>query len=491
MGEWARQYPKAVIAAKSMGHTIRSHSNFHEDLTTLSASQLRSDLAASKKILEDIVGQKIVHFRAPSFSLSPEQMSIVREAGFLVDSSTSNASRIFGGNNKLNVSLDDFVSIAQSGFKFLGKEITILGDGYLRIIPPWLLRLLANHDLGNMIYLHPVDFYKGVPNGPNTAYGYLTVDRSLSDNVKNVLDFHEKPELERAMELIASGNCFWNSGLFLFQAKQLIKAMKENYPEQFEIVSQAIEALEKDLTFSRLGAIHWNALTDISVDNAVMEQADNLVMLPLLTKWADLGSWSSVQKEYVADVNGNSSVGDVFTMNCERSFLRSESDQIKLVGLGLKDIIAVATDDAVLIINKYHDQDLKKLVTQLEDADIPQATTFRKVYRPWGYFESLTKADGFQVKRIMVNPGGKLSLQSHFHRSEHWVISTGTAVIEIDGELMTKTVGESVFIPLGSKHSLEDKGKIPLTVIEVQIGGYQEEDDIVRYSDIYNRISEN
>ena len=179
LGEWSRQHSYAVIAAERMGHTIGSHSNFHEDLTTSSATQLRSDLAASKKILEDIVGQKIVHFRAPSFSLLPEQMSVVREAGFLIDSSTSNASRIFGGNNKLNFSLDDFASITQSGLNFFGKEITILGGGYLRIIPPRLLRLLANHDLGNMIYLHPVDFYKGVPN-----YSFLSWSENLRKKIR-------------------------------------------------------------------------------------------------------------------------------------------------------------------------------------------------------------------------------------------------------------------------------------------------------------------
>jgi peptidoglycan-N-acetylglucosamine deacetylase len=189
VGEWARQYPKAVSAAKSMGHTIGSHSHFHEDLTKLSAEQLRSDLATSKKILEDIVGQKIVHFRAPSFSLLPEQMSVVREAGFLIDSSTSNASRVFGGSNKLNFRLENFASITQSGLKIFGKEITILGGGYLRIIPPKILRLLVHHDLGNMIYLHPVDFCQSVP-----YYSFLSWSENLRKKIR-VGDMRKKIQI--------------------------------------------------------------------------------------------------------------------------------------------------------------------------------------------------------------------------------------------------------------------------------------------------------
>ncbi len=327
------------------------------------------------------------------------------------------------------------------------------------------------------------------PTGPNTAYGYLKTDKkNVSAGARKVIKFHEKPDLNTAKEMIGSGDCFWNSGMFLFQAQQLISVMKKKYPEQLQLVARAIEAMEKDLDFLCLDQESWEGLEELSVDHAVMEHIDNLIMLPLQTKWADLGSWTAVQEECAADTDGNSLIGDAFAMHCHNSLLRSESDRIKLVGVGLQNIIAVATDDAVLVLDKKHDQQLKLLVEHLEHNNTPQATDFKKVYRPWGYFESLSKAEGFQVKRIVVNVGGKLSLQSHFHRSEHWVISTGTAVIVLDDKVITKSVGESVFIPLGAKHSLENQGKVPLTIIEVQIGSYLEEDDIVRYSDIYNRI---
>jgi mannose-1-phosphate guanylyltransferase/mannose-6-phosphate isomerase len=279
----------------------------------------------------------------------------------------------------------------------------------------------------------------------------------------------------------------WNSGIFLYSAKTLIEAFKTHAPEMLEHVKAAVSKAEPDLGFLRLAKKPWAKCEDISIDYAIMEKFESLSVVVHEGDWSDLGGWAALRDHSDADENGVSTSGSVTSMDCTNTLLRSESEYLHLVGLGLSDIIAVAMPDAVLIANKDRAQDVGKVVKKLRQENVKQANAFPVDHRPWGFFETLTLSGRFQVKRIVVKPGAALSLQSHMHRSEHWIVVAGTARVTIDEKVVLLTENQSVYIPLGAIHRMENPGKVPMELIEVQTGVYLGEDDIIRYEDIYAR----
>jgi len=326
-----------------------------------------------------------------------------------------------------------------------------------------------------------------IPDRPETGYGYLELNSIASYDPVKLKRFVEKPDLNTAQDMLDSKNYLWNSGIFIFRAVDILVAFEKYTPNLLSPVKNAVENGKNDLGFFRLDPISWSECHDISIDYAVMEYADNLVAVPLSAGWSDLGDWNAVWKEQGPDHNGAVITKNVTEIDCHNVLLRSESESQHLVGLGLNDIVAIAMPDAVLVAHKDCVQDVKKVVTELKKNGIQQAELSTKDHRPWGWFEILATQGRFQVKRIFVNPGAALSLQSHNHRSEHWIVVEGTIKVTVDNNIQLLTEGQSVFIPLGAIHRMENPGKVPMILIEVQTGAYLGEDDIIRYEDIYAR----
>ncbi len=287
--------------------------------------------------------------------------------------------------------------------------------------------------------------------------------------------------------MLAAGTFLWNAGIFLFRAADMIAAFETHAPELMAPVQAALDEARPDLGFLRLAAGPWAGAEEISIDYAVMERADNLSVVPFTAAWSDLGGWDAVWRESNPDESGVVTSERATAIDCHNTLLRSESDRVELVGLGLDNIMVVAMNDAVLVADMRRAQDVKLAVNALKKRGAAQAVSFPKDHRPWGWFESLVVGDRFQVKRILVHPGASLSLQSHFHRSEHWIVVEGTARITVDDEVKLLTENESVYIPLGAVHRMENPGRVPMVLIEVQTGTYVGEDDIVRYEDVYAR----
>lgn len=327
------------------------------------------------------------------------------------------------------------------------------------------------------------------PTSAETGYGYLdisTASKEASDVVE-VTRFVEKPNQESAEKMLKSGNYLWNAGIFLFRARDMVEAFKKLDPYTLNLVTASVLEAKIDLGFLRLNSQSWAKLVSQSIDYAIMEKADNLVAVAFTSKWSDLGGWDAVWAETDKDENSNVVSNSAHAIDCKNSLLRSENHSQQLVGLGLENIIAIAMPDAVLVTRKDCAQDVKQVVDRLKANAIPQAEVFPKDHRPWGWFESLILSDCFQVKRISVNPGGALSLQSHKFRSEHWIVVEGVAKVTIDSEIKLVEAGQSVYIPQGAVHRMENTGKSPMVLIEVQVGTYFGEDDIVRYEDKYSR----
>lgn len=327
------------------------------------------------------------------------------------------------------------------------------------------------------------------PTHAETGYGYLQLSKNSLDlfGTSDLISFVEKPEASAAERMISAGNYLWNAGVFLFRANDMIKAFEMHEPETLALVSQSVKNASADLGFLRFEERSWSMLRNISIDFAIMEKVDNLVAVPYTSKWSDLGGWDAIWAESNQDAAGNALSENTHAMNCTNSLFRSESSNQHVVGIGLDDVIVIAMPDAVLVADKKKAQQVKHTVSLLNAKNIPQADVFPKDYRPWGWFESLVIGDRFQVKRIHVKPGGILSLQSHEHRSEHWIVVAGTAKVTIDEEEKLVTEGQSVYVPQGSKHRMENPGRLPMVLVEVQIGSYLGEDDIIRYEDIYSR----
>lgn len=325
------------------------------------------------------------------------------------------------------------------------------------------------------------------PTRPETGYGYLSLTKAIKNKAMAVKQFTEKPDTATAHSMIKTGTYLWNAGIFLFKAADMITAFETFAPDILTLTKQSIDSAKTDLGFLRLNQEPWSMIENISIDYAIMEKAKNLVAIPYLSKWSDLGDWDTVWTELSKDQSGTALSEAAHAIDCTDTLLRSETLDQQIIGLGLKNIIAIAMPDAVLIAQKNKAQDVKKVVDYLKLKNIQQAESHPKDFRPWGWFESL-KLDGcFQVKRIFVKPGGAISLQSHKHRSEHWIVVEGVAKVTIGDEIKLVNIGHSVYVPKGVIHRMENPSKSPMILIEVQIGNYLGEDDIERYEDLYSR----
>ncbi len=325
------------------------------------------------------------------------------------------------------------------------------------------------------------------PDRPETGFGYLALSTPATFGAASkVASFVEKPDLERAKAMIEDGKHLWNGGIFLFRVRDVIAAYEAHTDGMLGPCQAALESAETDLGFIRLGAEYGKA-TSLSVDYAIMEKSSDIATVPVAAGWSDLGSWEAVQATGKADNDGVVTSGETTAVDCKNTYLRSEDANLHVVGLGLENMFAVAMRDAVLIAPMDRAQDVKKVVQALEKKSVPQAHDYPRFHRPWGWYETLCLSNRFQVKRIMVKPGGILSLQSHMHRSEHWVVVSGTARVTVGEDVKLLSENESVYIPLGETHRMENPGKVPMYLIEVQTGSYLGEDDIQRYEDIYKR----
>ncbi len=329
------------------------------------------------------------------------------------------------------------------------------------------------------------------PDRAETGYGWLELatapDAGFAPIPQPLVRFVEKPDAVTAEALLASGRHLWNAGIFLFSVPTILAAFEAHAPGMLADARAAVAGAQADLGFTRLAPGPWAALPDISIDYAVMEKSDTLSVVPYGGVWSDLGGWDAVWRETGPDAAGVVTHGAATAIECRDSLLRSETPGLQLVGIGVSDLIVVAMPDAVLVAHKDRAQDVKLAVASLKSQGAAQAETFPRDHRPWGWFESLVKGNRFQVKRIVVQPGAALSLQSHHHRAEHWIVVEGTARVTIDDQVRLVTENQSVYIPLGAVHRMENPGKVPMVLIEVQTGSYLGEDDIIRYEDVYAR----
>ncbi|MCL4108792.1 UNVERIFIED_CONTAM: hypothetical protein GTU68_049133 [Idotea baltica] len=328
------------------------------------------------------------------------------------------------------------------------------------------------------------------PTRAETGYGYLNLGEGGDETnacPRPLTSFVEKPDAARAAQMVSSGAFLWNAGIFLFSARTIIAAFIQHAPDFLSVVTDAVENARPDLGFTRLAGAPWDKVPDISLDYAVMERAQNLVVMPFKGTWSDQGDWHAVWRDADKTEDGMALSGEVTALSCTDSLITSHSDQLPVVGIGLKDTIVVATQDAVLVADKSRAQEVKQAVSLLRTRDVAQADEFPTDHRPWGWFDRLATSDRFQVKRIHVNPGASLSLQSHEHRSEHWIVVQGQAMVSLNGMESQVEENQSVYIPRGAKHRLANPAQTPLILIEVQTGDYLGEDDITRYDDTYAR----
>ena len=330
------------------------------------------------------------------------------------------------------------------------------------------------------------------PTYASTAYGYIQAGNQAVDGCAEGLPvqaFVEKPDQVTADAYYASNKFYWNSGMFMFRADRYIEELEKNSPEILNACKQAMSSVSKDLDFMRIDAEAFAACPEDSIDYAVMEKTDRAVVIPLDAGWSDVGSWSSLWEVQEKDANNNVIKGDAIVENTTNSFVFSEERLITT--LGVDKLIIVDTKDALLVAHKDQVQEVKKIVEQIKLAGRQEHINHREVYRPWGKYDSIDAGHQYQVKRITVKPGQKLSLQRHQHRAEHWIVVKGIAEVRCGDTTQTLGVNESTYIPLGELHQLGNPGELPLEIIEVQSGGYLGEDDIIRYEDRYGRADEN
>ena len=321
-----------------------------------------------------------------------------------------------------------------------------------------------------------------VPSGPETGYGYIKAEGT--DAVRPVQRFVEKPDLATAQGYVASGDYFWNSGMFLLRASRYLAELERFAPQMATGCRAAFAGAQRDADFIRLDKQAFSAIVGDSIDYAVMEKTADAVVIALDAGWSDVGSWSALRDVSPRDGQGNASRGDVIAIDCNNSYAYGEH---LIAMIGLDDVIVVQTEDAVLVAHADKVQQVKDVVTRLKAEGRPEASWHRKVYRPWGAYDSIDQGERFQVKRITVKPGGTLSLQMHHHRAEHWIVVSGTAEVTRGDEVILLAENQSTYIPLGVTHRLRNPGKLPLELIEVQSGSYLGEDDIVRFEDTYGR----
>jgi mannose-1-phosphate guanylyltransferase/mannose-6-phosphate isomerase len=325
------------------------------------------------------------------------------------------------------------------------------------------------------------------PTHPATGYGYIERGDPLdaASHTYRIARFVEKPDAKRAAEYLASGRFYWNSGMFVFRASQLLGELERLRPDILAAAEKALAAATRDLDFLRLDAKTFEACPAESIDYAVMEKVANGAVVAADMGWSDVGSWSALWEIGEKDENGNVLRGDAHATDVANSYVRADGRLVYV--FGLKDVLVVDTDDAVLVGDRARSQEVKDFVEHLDRSKRSEHLSHTRVYRPWGYYESIDAGPRFQVKRLMVKPGEALSLQMHHHRAEHWVVVSGTARVTKDDQVLMISENESTYIPIGTKHRLENPGKMPLHLIEVQSGGYLGEDDIVRFEDRYKR----
>ena len=321
-----------------------------------------------------------------------------------------------------------------------------------------------------------------VPTGPETGYGYIKA--GAGSGARAVESFVEKPDLATAQGYVASGQYFWNSGMFLFKASRYLAELEKLNPAMLEGVRQAWSLAKRDADFTRLDKQTFSTVPSDSIDYAVMEKTADAAVVPLDAGWSDVGSWTALRDVSPQDPDGNAHHGDVIAIDCRNTYAYGE----RLIALvGLDDVVVVETPDAVLVGKGERMQEVKEVVARIKRDQRSEATWHRKVYRPWGAYDSIDNGQRFQVKRITVKPGATLSLQMHHHRAEHWIVVSGTAEVTRGEEVLLLTENQSTYIPLGVTHRLRNPGKLPLELIEVQSGSYLGEDDIVRFEDTYGR----
>jgi mannose-1-phosphate guanylyltransferase/mannose-6-phosphate isomerase len=343
---------------------------------------------------------------------------------------------------------------------------------------------LAAAEAGNMVT------FGIVPTSPETGYGYIKAQGNLpkTQNLSAcpIEKFVEKPDLITAQTYLDEESYLWNSGMFMFKASVYLQELQKFNPAIVKSVHSSVQHSKNDLDFIRLDKEAFEQSPEDSIDYAVMEQTDKAVVVPLYADWSDVGAWKSVWEVSQKDEQGNVLRGDTIAENTKNSLVHAEHRLVSV--LGLEDVIIIETSDAVLVANKNKVQDIKKIVEKLKTTHRSEVDQHRKVYRPWGSYDSINNGSRYQVKCIVVNPGQKLSLQMHHHRAEHWIVVNGTAKIRKGDETVLLTENQSIYIPLGETHALENPGKVPLELIEVQSGSYLGEDDIVRFEDAYGRV---
>ena len=343
---------------------------------------------------------------------------------------------------------------------------------------------LAEAEAGKMVT------FGVVPDSPEIGYGYIKSSNPIEPNkplqAYKIETFVEKPNLTTAQEYLADGSYLWNSGMFMFKASTYIRELETFNPAIAKNAKESVHESKNDLDFVRLDKLSFEKCPEDSIDYAVMEKTEHAVVVPLNAKWNDVGAWNSVWDVSQKDENGNSIRGDVIAQDTHDSLIHAESRLVST--LGLKNIVVIETADAVLVADQSKVQEIKKIVEKLKSTHRSEVDQHRKVYRPWGSYDSIEHGSRYQVKCIVVNPGQKLSLQMHHHRAEHWIVVNGTAKIRKGTETVMLTENQSIYIPLGEIHALENPGKVPLELIEVQSGSYLGEDDIVRFEDVYGRV---
>jgi mannose-1-phosphate guanylyltransferase/mannose-6-phosphate isomerase len=324
-----------------------------------------------------------------------------------------------------------------------------------------------------------------LPSSPETGFGYIERGAAIEDSACKVVTFREKPGRADAERFVASGRFLWNSGMFAFSAVRYLEELQRFHPAMLAAVSEAYTRSTRDLHFLRLDRDTFARCPSDSIDYAVMEKTSDAVVVPSDPGWSDVGTWNALWAISPKDARGNTSFGDVYLHDSAGCYVRAGKRHV--AAIGLKDVVIVETGDALLVAAKDRSQDVKEAVVALEAKGRSEHVAHTRVHRPWGYYESVDTGERFQVKRIMVNPGAALSLQMHHHRAEHWVVVSGTAKVTRGEEQILLAENESTYIPVGMKHRLENPGKVPLYLVEVQSGGYLGEDDIVRFDDRYQR----
>ena len=319
----------------------------------------------------------------------------------------------------------------------------------------------------------------------DTGYGYIEVDKSKYKNSFNIKSFVEKPNLKKANKYIELGNYFWNTGMFMFKASKYLNELKKFEPKIFECCYDSINKESSDNEFIRINKDIFSQCQKKSIDYAIMEKTTDGVVVPLNSYWSDVGSWDRLLEVKPKDVNGNFCDGDVLIDEVKNSFIQSTNRLVSVIGVS--DIVVVETKDSILITKKNHSNKISNIIDKLKNLKREEPDIHTKVFRPWGFYDSIESGDGFQIKKIQVNPGAKLSLQKHQHRSEHWIVTSGEATVTCGKNSFKLIKNSSTYIPQGELHRLENKGTKPLEIIEIQTGSYLREDDIIRIEDDYQR----